>query len=98
MMRHFQLSPLAIAPLSFGVFAGSVIGALVASTSAADRLPSSELGALPRTVEVPAIALCADANLHPAATAVVEPVGRRLLEQPQTPSPTALDSAGGGEA
>src|SRR5690242_16940196 len=98
MMRHFQLSPLAIAPLPFGVFAGSVTGALVASTRAAHRLPSSELGTLPRTVEVLAIALRTDANLHPAAAAVVEPVGRRLLEQPQAPLPDSTGQRRGGEA
>jgi hypothetical protein len=97
-MRHFRFSSLAVAPLSFGVSAGSTQGALVAGASAAHRLPASHLGAFPGAVEVPAIALRTDADLHPAAAAVVEPVGRRLLEQPQYPSPTALDSAGGGEA
>jgi hypothetical protein len=92
MMRHFKLSPLAVAPLSFGVFAGSAQGSLVACAGAAHRLPARPLRALPRTVEVPAVALCADADLHPAALTVVEPVGRRLLEQPQAPSPMALDS------
>jgi hypothetical protein len=93
-MRHFQLSPLAITPLSFGVFSGSTQGSLVAGTGAAHRLPANQLRALPGAVEVPAVALCADAYLHPAARTVVEPVGRRLREQPQAPSPTALDSAG----
>ena len=93
-MRHFQLLALAIAPLSFGVFAGSMEGALVASTGTAHGLQARQLRALPRAVDVSAIAVRADAHLHPAAAAVVEPVGRRLLEQPQDPSPTALDSAG----
>ena len=100
MMRHFApvslaVAPvsLAVAPLSLGVFARSTQGALVACTGAAHRLPPCELGALPGAVQVPAIALRADAYLHPAATAMVEPVGCRRLEQPQDPSPTALDSA-----
>ena len=100
MMRHFApvslaVAPvsLAVAPLSLGVFARSTDGALVACTGAAHRLPPRELGALPGAVQVPAIALRADAHLHPAATAMVEPVGCRCLEQPQDPSPTALDSA-----
>jgi hypothetical protein len=86
-MRHFQVLPLAVAPLSFSVFAGSTVGALVASTGAAHRLQARQLRALPGTVDIPAIALRADAHLHRAAVAVVEPVGRRLLEQPQAPPP-----------
>ena len=93
-MRHIQLLLLAVAPLSLGVFAGSTEGALVASTGTAHRLQARQLRALPGTIDISAIALRADAHLHPAAASVVEPVGRRLLEQPQDPSPTALDSAG----
>jgi len=55
-MRHISLLPLAVAPLSFGVFAGSAEGALVASAGAAHRLQASKLGALVRAVEVPAVA------------------------------------------
>jgi hypothetical protein len=97
-MRHFELLPLAVAPLSVGVFAGSMEGALVASTGAARRLPACELGAIPRAVDIPAIALRADADLHPAALAMVEPVGRRLLEQPQDPLPDGTGQRRGGEA
>ncbi|HEY1892830.1 MAG TPA: hypothetical protein VGG63_20740 [Steroidobacteraceae bacterium] len=97
-MRHIAPAPLAVAPLSFSVSTGSAQGALVASTGAAYTLPASQLGALPGAVDVPAITLRADAYLHPAAAAVIEPVSLRLLEQPQGPSPTALDSAGGPEA
>ena len=97
-MRHFQLLPLAVASLSSGVFAGSTEGALIAGPGAAHRLPARALGALPRTVQVPAIALRADAHLHPTATAVVEPVGRRLLEQPQDPLPDGTGQRRGGEA
>ena len=97
-MRHFQLLPLAIAPLSFGVSAGSMQSALVASAGAAHRLHAREFGALARAVDVAAIALCADADLHPAAAAVVEPVGRRLLEQPQDPLPDGTGQRRGGEA
>ena len=85
--------PLPVAPLSFGMSTGSTHGSLVASAGAAHRLPASLYRAIPRAVQVPAIALRANAHLYPAATAVIEPVGRRLLEQPQDPSPTALDSA-----
>ena len=92
-MRHLVLSPLPVAPLPLSMSARSTDGALVASAGAAHRLPAGELGAVPGAVQVPAIALRADAHLHPAATAVIEPIGRRLLEQPQDPSPTALDSA-----
>jgi len=98
MMRHFKLSPLAVAPLSFGVFAGSAQGSLVACAGAAHRLPARSLRALPGTVEVPAVALRADADLHPAALTVVEPVGRRLLEQPQAPLPDGTGQHRGGEA
>lgn len=96
-MRHIALA-LPIAPLPLGVFARSVQGALVAGTGAAHRLPASELGALPGAVQVPAIALRADAHLHPAAAAVVKPVGRRLLEQPQDPLPDGTGQRRGGEA
>lgn len=86
-MRHFQLLPLAIAPLSFGVFASSMEGALIASTSTAHGLQARPLRALTRAVDMSAIALRADAHLHPAAAAVIEPVGRRLPEQSQDPPP-----------
>lgn len=82
--RQSSELPLAVAPLSFGVFAGSAEGSLVADTGAAHRFAARQLRALPGTVEISAIALCADAHLHPAAAAVIKPVGRRLLEQPQT--------------
>ena len=98
MMRHFQLLSLAVAPLSLGVSAGSMEGALIASAGAAHRLPASEFGALPGAVQVPAIALRADADLHAAAAAVVEPIGRRLLEQPQDPLPDGTGQRRGGEA
>ena len=97
-MRHFRFSSLAVAPLSFGVSAGSTQGALVAGASAAHRLPASHLGAFPGAVEVPAIALRTDADLHPAAAAVVQPIGRRLLEQPQLPLPDGTGQRRGGEA
>lgn len=97
-MRHFQLPPLAVAPLSFGVFAGSTEGSLVACAGAAHRLPASPLRALPGTVEVPAVALCADAHLHPATLTVVEPVCRRLLELPQAPLPDGTGQRRVGEA
>jgi len=92
-MRHLLPSPLPVAPLSFGMPAGAPEGALVAGAGATHRLPAGPYRAITRAVEVPAITLRADAHLHPATAAVVEPVGRRLLEQPQDPSPTALDSA-----
>ena len=94
-MRHISLLPLAVAPLSFGVAPGSMQRALVTCAGAVHSLPASELSALARAVDVAAITLRADADLHPAALAMVEPVGHRLLEQPQAPpSATALDSAG----
>ena len=70
-MRHTLPSPLPVAPLSFSMSAGSTGGALVASAGAAYRLPASPLRAISRAVEVPAIALRADAYLHPAAAAMV---------------------------
>ena len=97
-MRHFELFPLAVAPLSFGMSTGSTQGALVAGAGAPYRLPASELGALPGAVQVPAITLRADAHLHPAAATMVEPVGRRLLEQPQDPLPDGTGQRRGGEA
>ncbi len=97
-MRHFQLLPIAIAPLSFGVSAGSTQGALVASAGAAHGLPATKFRAIARAVDVSAITLRADADLHPAALAMVEPVGRRLLEQPQAPLPDGTGQRRGGEA
>jgi len=97
-MRHFPLLPLAVAPLSFGVSTGSMGGALIASAGAAHTVPACTLRAIPRAVEVPAITLRADAYLHPAATAVIEPIGRRLLEQPQDPLPDGTGQRRGGEA
>lgn len=97
-MRHFELLPLAITPLSFGMFAGSAEGALVASAGEAHRLPARELGAPARAVEISAIAFRADAHLHPAALTMVEPVGRRLFEQPQDPLPDGTGQRRGGEA
>ena len=78
--------------------AGSTGGALVAGAGAAYRLPASELGAIPGAVQVPAITLRADAHLHPAATAMVEPVGCRLLERPQDLLPDGTGQRRGGEA
>ncbi len=92
-MRHFQ-APLAIAALSRGMPASSPQRALVARPGSAYRLPPCELGAFPWAVQVPAIALRADAHLHPAAAAVVEPVGCRLREQPQDPSPSDWTAPG----
>ena len=98
-MRHLVLSPLPVALLSFSMSAGPAEGALVAGTGAAHRLPASELGAIPGAVQVPAITLRTDAHLHPAATAVIEPIGRRLLEQqPQDPLPDGTGQRRGGEA
>lgn len=97
-MRHILVFPLSVAPLSFGVSAGSTKGALIASAGAAHRLPAGELGAIPWAVQVPAITLGTDAYLHPAAAAMVEPVGRRLLEQPQDPLPDGTGQRRGGEA
>lgn len=97
-MRHLVLSPLPVAPLSFSMAARSTQGALVAGAGAAHRLPASLLRAISRAVQVPAIALRADAHLHPAATAVIEPVRPRLLEQPQDPLPDGTGQRRGGEA
>ncbi|HET9122530.1 MAG TPA: hypothetical protein VFN52_03395 [Acidiferrobacteraceae bacterium] len=99
MMRHLLPLPLPVAPLSFSMAARSTEGALVAGTGATHRLPAGELGAVPGAVQVPAIALRANAHLHPAATAVIEPIGRRLLEQqPQDPLPDGTGQRRAGEA
>src|SRR5690349_12502592 len=97
-MRHFQLLLFAVAPLPFGVFAGSTEGSLVAGASSAHRLPASQFRALPGAVEVPAVALCADAYLHPAAAAVIEPVRRRRFQRPQDLLPDGTGQRRGGEA
>jgi hypothetical protein len=97
-MRHFVPAPLPVAPLSFGMSTGSTGGALIASAGATHRLPASLDRAISRAIEVPAIALRADAHLHPAATAMVEPVGCRLLEQPQDPLPDGTGQRRGEEA
>ncbi len=96
-MRHFQLLPLPVASLSFGVFAGSPEGALVASTGATHGFTARHLRALPGTVDIAAIALRADTHLHPAAAAVIEPV-RRRLERPHAPLPDSTGRRRGGEA
>ena len=97
-MRHILLFPLSVVPLSFGVSAGSTKGALIASAGAAHRLPARKFRAVPRAEDVPAITLGTDAYLHPAAAAVVKPVGRRLLERPQDPLPDGTGQRRGGEA
>src|ERR671923_21934 len=96
-MRHF-FTPLAIAALPHGMAVGPLEGALVAGAGATRRLTPSEPRALPGAVHVPVITLRADAHLHPAAAAVVEPIGRRLLEQLQDPPPRATGQPRGGRA
>jgi len=97
-MRHFARVSLAVAPLSFGMSTGSTGSALIASAGATYRLPASLYRAISRAVQVPAITLRADAHLHPAATAMVEPVGCRRLEQPQDPLPDSTGQRRGEEA
>ena len=97
-MRHTLPSSLPVAPLSFSMSAGSTGGALVAGAGAAHRLPAREFRAISRAVQVPAITLRADAHLHPAATAVIEPVSPRLLERPQDPLPDGTGQRRAGEA
>ncbi len=97
-MRHFAWVSLAVAPLLSGMSTGSPGGALIASAGTVHRLPANLLRAISRAVEVPAITLRADAHLHPAATAMVEPVGCRRLEQPQDPLPDSTGQRRGEEA
>jgi hypothetical protein len=97
LMRHLLPLPLPIAPLSFSMSTGSTGGALVAGAGAAHRFPASLHRASPRA-EVPAIALRADGDLGPAAAVVIEPIGRRFLEQPQDPLPDGAGQRRGGEA
>ena len=102
LIRHRPLLPLPVAPLSYGMSTGSPPGgggdALVAGAGAAHRLPASLLREISRAVQVPAIALRENAHLHPAAAAMVEPVGCRLLGQPLDPLPDGLGQRRGGEA
>src|SRR4051794_13387538 len=93
LMRHFRVSG-APGALPGRVTGGPTARVLVACCGPAQRLATTEPRALASAVDVAVITLRANENLHRAATAVVEPVGR-LLQQPQAPLPTALDSAGG---
>lgn len=91
-MRHFRL-PRTIAALPLGVATRATQRLLVSSACTVHALTPSQLGTLSGAIDVAVIAGRADRYLHPAAAAVIEPIGQ-LLREPQSPSPTALDSTG----
>jgi hypothetical protein len=97
LMRHFLLGSVAPTPLPRRVQTRSAQGALVTCAGAAHPLPATDPRTLPGTVDVAVVTLPADAYLHRAAPAVVEPVGR-LRQRPQDPLPKALDSTGARQA
>ena len=82
-MRHFLRLALAPSALPGGVRIRPAVAALVAPTGAAQGLAPAQLPALPRAVAVAAVALTADAHLHRAAPAAVQPIG--LLACPHAP-------------
>ena len=95
-MRHISLAG-SIAALPLGMSARSTEGPLIPAAGAAHPFAACPPRALPGAVDVAVIAPEADLHLHPAAAAVIEPVGR-LLEQPQAPPPDGTGQRRGGEA
>ncbi len=95
-MRHFVLA-LTIAALPLGMAAGPTERALVANAGAAHALTACQPRALAAAVDIAVVAPRADLHLHPAAAAVIEPVGR-LLEQPHAVPPEGTGQRPGGEA
>ena len=82
LMRHYL--PLAGAP---GALPGRMVSCaatsvLVSRSRSVQRLATADPRTLSSAVDVAAVTSRADAHLHPAAVAVVEPVGR-LLQRPQ---------------
>jgi hypothetical protein len=97
-MRHFVVFlslPLAPPTLPGGVAPCTTAASLIPPLGPLERLASADTGALPGAVHVAVIATLTDADLDPAALAVVEPV-RRLAHRPQQLPPEALDSARAG--
>jgi hypothetical protein len=97
-MRHFVVFlslPLAPPALPGGVAPCTTAASLIPPLGPLKRLASADTGALPGAVHVAVIATLTDADLDPAALAVVEPV-RRLAHRPQQLPPEALDSARAG--
>jgi hypothetical protein len=91
LMRHFLPLPGAPALLTGRMQMCAAAASLVARPRPAQRLAPANARTLPATVNVAVIAALADAHLHAATSAVVEPIGR-LLQRLQTPPPAALDS------
>src|ERR1700682_4633691 len=86
LMRHFLPPARPPRPLPGGMPMRTATPTLVASARPAHRLASADPCALTRTVDVAVIAAAANLHLHPAASAVVEPI-RRLPQRPQCPLP-----------
>jgi hypothetical protein len=92
LMRHFLPPPRAPPTLSSRMTHCPAVCALIARTGSAQALAPANARTVACAVNPTVIAALADAHLHAAALAVVEPVGR-LLQRPQCASPPALDSA-----
>jgi hypothetical protein len=90
-MRHFRVAG-APGALPGGVADRPMACVLVACARPLQRLATANPRTLALAVNVAVVTSRADENLHRAATAVVEPIGRPL-QRPQAPLPTALDSA-----
>ena len=96
LMRHFVARARPVRPLPRGVAMRAAMAALIAGAGAPRALPAPDPCAGPGAVHVAVIAGSAEAHLHGAARAVVEPIAR-LPEHPQCPSPkhwTARGEAG----
>lgn len=94
-MRHFR-SSLSVATLPRSMQTSPAEGALVASAGATQAVSTSQLCTLAATVDIAMIASRADRDLHGAAAAVIEPVGRLL--EPQVPLPDGTGQRRGREA
>jgi hypothetical protein len=92
LMRHFLLLTDTPVALPGGVARRPAACALVACARPVQRLATANLRTLAPAVNVAVVTSRADEDLHLAAAAVVEPVGRPL-QWPQAPLPKALDSA-----
>lgn len=83
LMRHFLSLAVPPAPLAGCMSMRAAAASLVSRPCTMQRFAPADTRTLPGAVDLPVIATPADAHLHAAALAVVEPVGR--LEQRSQP-------------
>jgi len=96
LMRHFSLV-YSVAALPFRMLPGATESALIAAAGAPHTLTTCHPRTLSGAVDVAVVTLRADLHLHPAAAALIEPVGR-LLEQPHAHPPKGTGQRPRGEA